>query len=56
MSKAVIRVPAKTRAKTPGELECEDLLARIVALEAEEKKRNPKFQVPDPPKGFIRAR
>ena len=54
--KAVVKVPAKPRVRTPEELEREDLLMRIKALEAEEKKRNPKYQTPDPPKGYDRAR
>lgn len=55
MSKATLMVPAKPRAKTPEELEREDLLARLEALEAEVKRTNPKYQTPDPPAGFERA-
>ncbi len=56
MSRAVVRVPEKPRAKTPEELEREDLLARLEALEAEAKRKNSEFKVPDPPKGYDRAR
>lgn len=45
----------ETEGEKQERLEREDLLKRLEALEAEETKRNPKFQVPDPPKGYDRA-
>lgn len=56
MSRAVVRVPEKPRAKTPEELEREDLLARLEALEAEARRKNPEFKVPEPPAGLERRR
>lgn len=43
-----------SRPKTPEELEKEDLLLRIEALEREMTQQNPSFKVPDPPKGLKR--
>lgn len=38
------------------ELEKEDLLLRLEALEGEAKLRNPEFRVPEPPKGLERRK
>jgi len=42
--------------KTSEELEKEDLLLRIESLEAEIKRNNPEFQVPEPPVGLQRRK
>jgi hypothetical protein len=44
------------RKRTPGELEKEDLLLRLEALEAEARHKNPAFQVPEPPTGLERRK
>lgn len=51
-----IVVPARKRGKTPGELEKEDLLLRLEALEQEAKRKNPEFRVPEPPTGLERTK
>lgn len=55
MTKHVV-VPVKKRERAPEELEKEDLLLRLEALEQEAKLRNPEFQVPEPPKGLERKK
>jgi hypothetical protein len=55
MTKHVV-VPAKKRERTAEELEGEDLLLRLEALEQEARLRNPAFQVPEPPKGLERKK
>ncbi len=42
--------------QSKNELEKEDLLLRLEALEGEAKLRNPAFQVPDPPVGLERRK
>lgn len=41
---------------SPDELERQDLLNRVAALEAEAKARNPAYKVPDPPPGYNRVK
>lgn len=55
MTKHVV-VPAKKRERTPNELEKEDLLLRLEALEQEARLRNPDFRIPDPPVGLQRRK
>ena len=50
------QVTVVERKRTPDELEKEDLLLRIEALETEAKRKNPAFQVPEPPKGLERRK
>ncbi|NPV70283.1 MAG: hypothetical protein HPY55_06515 [Firmicutes bacterium] len=53
--KAAGRVAVKiNREPTQEELERQDLLARLEALEAEARRKNPQFRVPDPPQGLQR--
>lgn len=42
------------RPRTPVELAEQDREARLAALEAEARARNPQFRPPDPPAGYIR--
>ncbi len=51
-----VTVPARKRERTPEELEKEDLLLRLEVLEVEAKRKNPEFQVPEPPKGLERRK
>lgn len=53
--KTTVRVPAPAREKTPEELRNEDLENRLAAIEAEIKKVNPQFRIPDPPIGLKRT-
>lgn len=48
------RVTVVERDLSPDELERQDLLNRVAALEAEAKARNPNYKVPDPPLGHKR--
>lgn len=48
------QVTVVERKRTPDELEGEDLLLRLEALEQEAKLRNPEFRVPEPPAGLQR--
>lgn len=50
------QVTVVERKRTPDELEKEDLLLRLEALEQEAKLKNPAFQVPEPPKGLERRK
>jgi len=50
------QVTVVERKRTPDELEREDLLLRLEALEQEARLRNPAFQVPEPPKGLERKK
>jgi hypothetical protein len=50
------QVTVVERRLTSKELEKEDLLLRIEALETEAKLRNPAFQVPEPPSGLQRRK
>jgi hypothetical protein len=50
------QVTVVERKRTPDELEREDLLLRLEALEQEAKLRNPEFQVPEPPVGLQRRK
>lgn len=45
------QVTVVERKRTPDELEREDLLLRLEALEQEAKRKNPAFRVPKPPVG-----
>lgn len=44
------------RDPAPEELERQDFLGRISALEAEAKTRNPTYRIPDPPLGYKRVK
>lgn len=50
------QVTVVERKRTPDELEKEDLLLRLEALEQEAKLRNPEFRIPDPPVGMQRRK
>lgn len=50
------RVTVVERDLTPDELEKQDLLNRLAALESEAKTRNPTYKVPDPPPGYQRVK
>lgn len=50
------QVTVVERKRTPQELEKEDLLLRLEALEAEARRKNPAFQVPEPPTGLERRK
>ena len=50
------QVTVVERKRTPDEFEKEDLLLRLEALETEAKRKNPVFQVPEPPKGLERRK
>lgn len=44
------------REASSGELEKQDLVNRLAALEAEAKTRNPTYKIPDPPPGYQRVK
>ena len=50
------QVTVVERKRTPDELEREDLLLRLEALEQEAKRKNPAFQVLEPPDGLQRRK
>jgi hypothetical protein len=50
------QVTVVERKRTPDELEKEDLLLRLEALEAEARRKNPEFRVPEPPMGLERRK
>ena len=48
------QVTVVERKRTADELEKEDLLLRLEALETEARRKNPDFKIPEPPKGLER--